>query len=94
MWSSIKTHGSKVMTRNTFHGNPIGHLCGGGERRQVERGKFDRPSGSENERAGYCCRKTGSKAKKCGASRDMHASSRKILISVANCTLAITCKAY
>ena len=29
-WSSIKTHGSKVMTSN------IGRLCGGGEHKQVD----------------------------------------------------------
>ena len=45
------------------------------------------PSGSENERVSCCCRKTSdSKAKKHGASCDVYASSRSIL--VANCTLA------
>ena len=36
MWSSIKTQGSKVMTRNTFHGDPIGRLCEDGEHKQVD----------------------------------------------------------
>ena len=32
------------MTRNTFHGDPIGRLCGDGEHKQVDlayRGKFN-----------------------------------------------------
>ena len=36
MWSSIKTHGSKVMMRNTFHGDPRPSLCGDGEHKQVD----------------------------------------------------------
>ena len=33
MWSS---HGSKVMTGNTFHSDPLGCICGDGEHKEVD----------------------------------------------------------
>ena len=42
MWSSIKRMGSKVMTRNIFHGNPISKLSLWRWRAQADRSHVDK----------------------------------------------------
>ena len=91
MWSSIKTYRLKVRTKNIFYGNPrpslwtwraqAGRFC------VYREASLIAPSCSENEQVSCCCRKFGSKVKKRGASRDVHAGLRNIL--VANFILAI-----
>ena len=77
-------HRSKVMTRNTFHGDS--RPCLWRWRAQAGReASLIAPIGSENERVRYCIEKL--KARKRGASRDVYTSSRNIL--VANFILAI-----
>ena len=55
----------------------LGHLCGGREHQQIvlyREATLIAPSDSENERVSCCCQKTcWPKAKKRGASRDVHA---------------------
>ena len=91
MWSSIKTHGSKIMTKNTFHGDPRQSLWRWRAQAEISgrEASLIAPSGSENERVSCFCQKlSGSKAKKRGASRDVHASSRSILVANINSALA------
>ena len=89
MWSSIKTHGSKVITRNTFHGDPrLSKLWRWRARRsQVER-QFDCTIRQRKRTSKLPLSKNflSIAIKKSGASCDVHASSRNI--SVANSTLA------
>ena len=42
MWSSIKTHGSKVMTTEIPFTAILGSLCGDGEHKQVARSRVER----------------------------------------------------
>ena len=61
-------YGSKVMTRNTFHGDPRQSLWLWRAQAEISgrEASLIAPSGSENERVSCCCRKklSGSKSKK------------------------------
>ena len=79
MWSSIKTHGSKAMTRNTFHGDPRPSLCTSGSQVDRQVGSHSQAAKKKTSKLLLSKNFLAPKLRSVVPSRDVHASSRSIL---------------